>query len=194
MPDSVVEIGDDLTDDAAVEDWATARDDVGSGESVRAGEEAIVDVFLGPGDLYFGNRATRIRTLLGSCVAVTLWHPGKRIGGMCHYVVPCRGEPTFTGELNGRYADEAMEILLGEICAAGTSPRDYQAKMFGGGSQFTDLTMNVATRNVAAGLELLGRHGLTLASMHFGGTGHRQVVLEVATGDVWVRHVARADE
>jgi chemotaxis protein CheD len=65
--------------------------------------------------------------------------------------------------------------------------------MFGGGNQFTDLTMDVATKNVEAGLELLKIHNLALMSMHFGGTGHRQVVLDVATGDVWVRHVALAD-
>ena len=27
--------------------------------------------------------------------------------------------------------------------------------------------------------------------MHLGGTGHRQVVLDVWSGDVWVRHVER---
>jgi chemotaxis protein CheD len=153
-------------------------------------DRAVIDIFLGPGDLYFGDRTCRIRTLLGSCVAVTLWHPRVRIGGMCHYVVPTR-RPLGPGhELSGHYADEAIELLLREIAATATSPQDYQVKMFGGGSQFTDLTMNVATKNVEAGLGLLKSHHLSLTSMHFGGTGHRQIVLDVFTGDVWVRHVA----
>jgi len=50
--------------------------------------DQLVEVVLGPGDLYFGDRRTRIRTLLGSCVAVTLWHPKAQIGGMCHYMMP----------------------------------------------------------------------------------------------------------
>lgn len=157
--------------------------------------ETVFDIFLGPGDLYFGDGNTRIRTLLGSCVAVTLWHPRARIGGMCHYVVPSRRDRGAGHELSGHYADEALLLLLGEIRATATSPQEYQVKMFGGGSQFSVTgTMNVAARNVEAGLELLERHNLRLTSMHFGGTGHRQVILDVRSGDVWVRHVELTDQ
>lgn len=152
--------------------------------------EPVLDIFLGPGDLYFGDRTTRIRTLLGSCVALTLWHPRARIGGMCHYVVPTRQSAAADGGLSGHYADEALLLLLQEIRQSGTSPKEYQVKMFGGGSQFAATTsLNVATRNVEFGLDLLRDHNLFLTSMHFGGTGHRQVILDVSTGDVWVRHV-----
>jgi len=100
--------------------------------------DGILEIFLGPGDLYFGDRDTRIRTLLGSCVAVTLWHPRARLGGMCHYVVPSRPGPVpdRRHELEGRYADEAFLMLLAEIRATPTSPDEYEVKMFGGGSQF----------------------------------------------------------
>ena len=46
--------------------------------------QSVIEIFLQPGELWFGDEQTRIRTILGSCVAVTLWHPGRRIGGMCH--------------------------------------------------------------------------------------------------------------
>ena len=42
------------------------------------------DVVLGPGDLYFGRGEHQVRTLLGSCVGITLWHPRAYLGGMCH--------------------------------------------------------------------------------------------------------------
>jgi chemotaxis protein CheD len=157
--------------------------------------ERLLEIFLGPGDLFFGDRNTRVRTLLGSCVAVTLWHPLALLGGMCHFVVPTRSGPGLRHELEGRYADEAFLLLLNEIRATSTSPDEYEAKMFGGGTQFAEFSgeiMDVAARNVEAGLELLLHHGLTLTSMHLGGTGHRQVVLDVWSGDVWVRHVELA--
>jgi chemotaxis protein CheD len=159
--------------------------------------DGMLEIFLGPGDLYFGDRITRIRTLLGSCVAVTLWHPAALLGGMCHFVVPTRRGPVpgYRHELEGRYADEAFLLLLGEIRATATSPDEYEIKMFGGGSQFAGLAarpMDVGSRNVDAGLELLRLHGLSLTSMHLGGTGHRQVVLDVWSGDVWLRHVELA--
>ena len=162
-----------------------------------ADPDGILEIFLGPGDLFFGDRDTRIRTLLGSCVAVTLWHPRAKLGGMCHFVVPTRPAQGMHHELEGRYADEAFLMLLAEIRQTATSPDEYEVKMFGGGSQFAEFSgqaMDVAARNVEAGLELLTYHGLTLTSMHLGGTGHRQVVLDVWNGDVWVRHVELADE
>lgn len=42
------------------------------------------------GQLYFGTQAGTVRTLLGSCVALVLWHPQRRIGAMCHYLLPGR--------------------------------------------------------------------------------------------------------
>jgi chemotaxis protein CheD len=119
--------------------------------------DEITEVVLGPGDLHFGDRNTRIRTLLGSCVAVTLWHPGAHIGGMCHCMMPTRRGRVPHGELSGRYADEAMELLMDELRDANTSPRDYQVKMFGGGNQFAGASgIDVAARNVDFGMALAG--------------------------------------
>jgi hypothetical protein len=35
----------------------------------------VIDIFLMPGDVFVGDEQYRVRTLLGSCVSVTLWHP-----------------------------------------------------------------------------------------------------------------------
>ena len=60
------------------------------------------DVFLLPGEFHFGDQDDRIITLLGSCVAITLWHPEKRIGGMCHYMLPSPMYREKPSELNGK--------------------------------------------------------------------------------------------
>jgi chemotaxis protein CheD len=159
-----------------------------------AGE--VLDVTLGPGDLYFGGGRTRIRTLLGSCVAVTLWHPAGRVGGMCHYVMPrrpalSRTMPEADEELSGRYADEALVLLLRQMDAAGTSAPEYEVKLFGGGTQFAHHPtgpIDVATSNVDAALHLLEHHGLTPTAMHVRGAGHRQIILDLWSGHVWLRH------
>ena len=44
-----------------------------------------------PGGFYFGDNENEIYTLLGSCVAVTLWHPFLNFAGMCHVILPERG-------------------------------------------------------------------------------------------------------
>lgn len=150
-----------------------------------------VDVFLQPGDLYFGDEDTKIRTVLGSCVSLTFWHPKLRIGGMSHCLLPTNGNAAASGELDGRYVDEALPWLAREIIGHGTHPGDYEIKLFGGGDMFprsnlvTD--MGIGRKNVAQALSILGQMGVTLAKQDVGGTVSRSLIFDLASGDVWVR-------
>lgn len=162
------------------------------------------EVLLKIGQFHFGGERTRIRTLLGSCVSITMWHPRLKIGGMCHYLLPRRGvgEAAATAS-EGNYADEAMRMFLRELRNSGTQPKDYVVKLFGGGCMFVDGNdtertftdtaaistdvREVSSRNVIAGRELLAKHGFTIAGEHTGGYGSRVLVFELWSGDVWIR-------
>ncbi len=157
--------------------------------------ELPLDIFLHPGDYYFADRDTRIRTVLGSCVAMTFWHPHLRVGGMCHYMLPERGGERRTVDrpaADGFYADTAIALLLEEIDAAGAPHNEYQVKLFGGGSMFPEANKNRTNRlgiqNVQAARRLAKQHGFTYVAEHLGDVGHRNVVFEVWSGEVWVRH------
>lgn len=154
-----------------------------------------MEVFLQPGDCYFADRDTRIRTVLGSCVSMTFWHPQLRVGGMCHYMLPQRGCERRTGKWpvpNGRFADEAMALLLKSMDALGAPHRDYQVKLFGGGNMFPHVQDNMALpiglQNVQAARRLVQKHGFACVAEHLGGIGHRHIIFEVWSGEVWVKH------
>lgn len=150
--------------------------------------ESIKSVVLASGEFYFGGGTTRISTLLGSCVSITLWHPRKHIGGMCHYMMTARKYEN-AGELDGRYADEAFRLFLQGVERAGTRPAEYQAKLFGGADMFGTAKgspMNIGERNVAFGRELLTSHGITLVAEHIGGSGRRKLHFDLWSGDVWL--------
>lgn len=153
----------------------------------------VIDIFLLPGEIYFGDQNTRIRTLLGSCVAITLWHPRRLIGGMCHFMLPSRGRKT-EGDLDGRYADEAMQFLVREMSDAGTMPEEYEAKLFGGGNMLPFVRRkkmdceDVACRNIRASRELLAQHGIRIIAEHVGERGHRNVWFDIWSGQVWLRY------
>ena len=155
----------------------------------------ILEIYLHPGEFYFGDRDTRIRTLLGSCVAITAWHPRRKIGGMCHYLLPTRGSAA-ANELEGRYADEAVEMFRREMEAAGTACCEYEIKLFGGGDQFPDVERSiektVAERNLEAGRALVARNGFKIIKEDLGGTGYRNLIFDIDSGDVWVRRVPKA--
>ena len=159
-------------------------------------DEGVVEVFLQPGEFYFGDNGTRIRTLLGSCVAITMWHPGRCIGGMCHYMLPRRPQkhPDGSGELDGRYAGDAMKMFMRELLASGTHAADYQVKLFGGAQMFAPEArfrrrVGIAERNVEFGRAALAGCGFRLAAEDLGGIGYRNLFLDLWSGDVWVRHV-----
>jgi len=153
----------------------------------------IREVFLQPGGFYFGGGRTRISTLLGSCISITLWHPARRIGGMCHFMLPSRGQSAGAA-LDGRYADEALVLFDREVAKAGSRPGDYQVKVFGGGNMLTRADdsselMDIAARNIESAYALLARHGYRPAALaHCGGKGHRKLIFDLWTGHVWLAH------
>ncbi|MBI1905710.1 MAG: chemotaxis protein CheD [Rhodocyclales bacterium] len=155
-----------------------------------------IEIFLQPGDFYFGDAHTRIRTLLGSCVAITIWNEARKIGGMCHYMLPAHTR-SGTQALDGRYADGAMALFMRELRGTATRPRDYQVKIFGGGRMFTTAhpgrtnveALDVGRRNIETGRHLLSRQGFRVVAEHLGGEGHRNVIFDIATGEVWIRYI-----
>ena len=156
----------------------------------------VLEIFLQPGEFYFGEEKTRIRTLLGSCVAITLWHPRLHLGGMCHYMLPYRLNGRKDEPSDGRYADEALEMFAREMRRNNTRAADYQAKIFGGGRMFSTAAnggrhVDISERNVQIGRKLVARGGFNLISEDLGGSGHRNVVLDLWSGDVWVKRVQR---
>jgi len=154
--------------------------------TLLAGEQQAV--FLEPGDFHFGGADTRISTLLGSCVSITLWHPRARIGGMCHYMLAERPRRVVAAP-DGRYADEAFTLFLQAVRAAGTRPAEYQAKLFGGANMFrsgTESTLDIGARNVDAGRRLLATHHVTLVAEHVGGSGRRKLHFDIGNGNVWL--------
>ena len=145
-------------------------------------------VVLSAGDFYFGGGHTRISTLLGSCVSITLWHPRKRIGGMCHYMMTERTRTPDT-PLDGRYATEAFELFLQHLEQAGTRPSEYQAILFGGANMFREQhgsRMDIGLRNIEYGRHLLASKHIALITEHVAGSGRRKLHFDLWSGDVWL--------
>ena len=148
------------------------------------------EIFLNPGDFAFGEGGTRIRTLLGSCVAVTFWHPGLRLGAMCHYLLPARAaaqaEPP-----GGKYAEDVLPIIAARFADQGLAPGSIQVKMFGGSNMFPDLSLgeslSIGAKNIQVGLAILTRIGFRILNYDLAGGANRTVVFDLASGEVWVR-------
>ena len=147
-----------------------------------------VEVFLHPGDFYFGKAPTQIGTLLGSCVSITVWHPHRNVGGMCHIQLPERQGPQATSP-HARYADEAVALFAREVEACRTSASSFQVKLFGGGRMSGRRLVNnkdVGQRNIDAARRALLLHGFRIMTEHVGGTIYRRIHFDLQSGDVQV--------
>ncbi len=153
-------------------------------------ESAAREIFLNPGDYAFGDEQTRIRTILGSCVAVTFWHPGLRIGAMCHYLLPTRA-PSLVEPRGGKYAEEVIPIISEHFAGRGLHASTFQVKMFGGSNMFPGLSLgeslNIGTKNIHMGLAVLTRNGFNILNYDLAGGTNRTVVFDIWSGEVWVR-------
>lgn len=165
--------------------------------------------FLPMGHLYFGADHLRFRTLLGTCVAITLYHPRRKLAGICHFLLP---EPPSNARRAanspGIYATEVLEFFESALRRTNTRAADYVAKIFGGGHMFPDqLTRkecleractdairrscaSVGCKNVCAARDLLEQYGFSIAAADVGGHGSRQVLFDAASGEVWLRQGA----
>lgn len=161
------------------------------------------ELFLQPGEFALGDASCRIRTVLGSCISIALWSPDARIGAMSHCLLPTRGREGVAHarglELRGldaRYADEALQLMLRALERRHVRGVQCRAKIIGGGNMFPShraAGVPVGRRNGEAARGLLQSHGIEVVSESLFGEGHRQVVFDVATGDVWARQLAPVD-
>lgn len=161
--------------------------------STAPNPRTTIDVFLLPGEYFVGGAQHRVRTLLGSCVSMTLWDPVRKIGAMSHFMLTGRRN---AGRPDARYAEDALALMLAELAAMGVAPRDCVAKIFGGGNMFPTLVGrdgDVGRRNGEKACALLAAHGIPVLSQSLYGIGHRRIQFDIRNGDVWSRQDKPAD-
>lgn len=152
-------------------------------------------VFVNLGEVYFGQGDLQIETLLGSCVAITFWHPVRHLGGLCHFVLPARRvqrkspEHDVAAEPDGRYGDEALVRLLDEVKKCDTRIADYTVKVFGGGNVLglPASKVRIGQANADCAVEMLRRQHIPITARDIAGDGYRYLRFDLNSGDVWVR-------
>lgn len=150
-------------------------------------DEVVFDeATLWAGDIVVSESPVRMSTVLGSCVSVCVFDPTRRYGGMNHYLVPRGGRTAIHG-------DWATTNLIEQMQRYGSSLRDLQAKIFGGGSplKLTHDALAVGTENVAVARQVLGSHGVPLVAERLGVSSGLRLFYENWTGVVWVRSHAK---
>ena len=148
------------------------------------------EIFLHPGQTFFGECGFHIGTLLGSCVAICIWHPMQRIGGMCHYVLPTNSADSHH-QLNGRYGSDAIQILEHEAKLRGTRLPEYHGSIFGGGDVVEALSgtqrPSIGSQNAGFAMEILLYKNVPVLVADVGEKWSRRISMDLSTGLVAVK-------
>ena len=148
------------------------------------------EILLQPGEFVLAGERDTIRTLLGSCVAVTFWHPARRIGAMCHYILARRFTPK-DAPPDPKYAEDVIPAIRDRFRQRGLSPVEFEVRMFGGSNMFPDLCLdeclNIGARNASEGKRILEACGFRIASRDLAGSAQRMVLFTLGSGRVDVR-------
>lgn len=155
-------------------------------EIPQASDERVVTVAIGRWEV--ASAPVKLRTLLGSCVAVILHDRVARTGGMAHILLP---DSQGTGKDHpGRYADTAIPALVAELerLALARSRIRLTAKLAGGANMFaTAQPERIGERNGKAVEAVLAGLGIPVLARDLGGDTGRRVTLDTATGRVVVK-------
>ena len=150
---------------------------------------AVQRLYLHPGRLFVSAELCAVTTILGSCVAVCLWDPNLRAGGISHYVLPHWAGPR---QSSPRFGNLAIQQLIEQTLALGSRRRDLHAKLFGG-AQMVGVPKqdggHLGERNVAVAREILGREGIPILAEDVGGREGRKLIFQTADGSVLVRRL-----
>lgn len=111
--------------------------------------------YLFPGQYVIYREPCLVTTILGSCVAVALFDPVKRISGLNHYLLPKPGSSS--GAENFRYASFSTPAMFEAMMGAGAARERLQAKVYGGARVLDQLNLgeSIGRQNIDCALEFL---------------------------------------
>lgn len=141
-----------------------------------------------PGEWYFGTEYERLHTVLGSCVALTAWHPKLRLGGLCHYLLAKMPEQYQQVGRDCRYAANALEQMKLAMMSF-ANPAEFELGVFGGGDMFAfSSPTSIGADNIQFARHWLMREKLKPQHVDVGGKISRSLTLVMATGEIQLKH------
>jgi chemotaxis protein CheD len=130
--------------------------------------------FLNPGELIFTKNPIRIKTVLGSCVAVTLYDKVNKFGGMVHFLLP----ESSNRSISTKYGDIAIPTLLNKFIKEGSKKQFLEATITGGAFIIFDESeiFFIGDRNIEIAQQLLRQNDIRVVATNTGGERGRRVV------------------
>ena len=154
-------------------------------------------LFLKPGQIMVSSVPLLVTTLLGSCVAVTMFSARHCLGAICHAQLPaCGNAHCNPARLDaGKYVQCAISQMLERLSAQGVAREEIQAKLFGGAEMFDTMQggrgRSVGRQNIEMALRMLERESIRVVRQDLGGERGRKIIFHTDTGVVFLKRLSK---
>jgi len=147
-----------------------------------------LNYYLKPGEVLVSRNPVLVTTVLGSCVAVTMYSPRQAVGAICHAMLPGNNGGQTQDLL---YVDTAVRYIYSKMVKYGAID-DMVVKLFGGAqvldaANYSSTRLTVGEQNVARAEEAFKALGLTVSKFDIGGVRGRKLFFSIKNGDVYLR-------
>lgn len=155
-------------------------------------EENLIEVSMG--NMHTGCAPARLITrALGSCLGITFYHPGKKIGAMAHPMLPDIDKARMKSNLH-RFVNSVIKKSIDDLEKLGCPKTSLVIKLFGGAHMFSFITvdsiLNVGEKNIEMARIILNELGIKITAEEVGGTFGRTIELNLENGKVFVDTVS----
>ena len=126
---------------------------------------------------------------LGSCIAVSIYDPVARVGGLLHFMLPeAPADAAQTGKNPYMFADSGIPMMFYEAYDKGAQKGRVRVRV-AGGAQIMDEqgVFNIGKRNCLAMRKIFWKAGVMVQAEETGGKLPRTMRLEIASGRVFLR-------
>lgn len=129
---------------------------------------------------------------LGSCIALAVWDPRVRVGGLAHFMLP--SGPANSGS-PVKFIDTGLDTFLRALEAQGAVLNRSTLKAAGAAAMLTvGGGLAIGKRNAEMMQTSLTERGLNLTAASLGGNVGRTVQLEVADGRFLIKSLSSVTE
>ncbi len=150
---------------------------------------------VGIADYNISSSPDILRTILGSCVGICLYDAKRKIGGMCHIMLPTKKEQ---GASMKKYADTAIPMMINEMKERGADTGRIMAKIVGGARMFNvsenSMMGEIGNNNAVKVREVLGELSIGIVSEDIGGNYGRTIDFYLDSGMIKIRSMGREEK
>ncbi len=147
----------------------------------------IKTLYLHPSELFASKIPFTIITVLGTCVAVTLWDSKLKFGGMNHFMLP---EGGFNVDNPKRYGNHSTRMLVNRMFYLGSSKKNLKAKVVGGSYSTlgVDSIYQVGAKNINSAIQVLNDMQVQIVEQDVGGNRARKLKFLTSKGVLYIHY------